>query len=438
MSKNNIKELCKNGDINSDSNNINFIRTDMLSFQNKYFEYDFNGGFRIKFYDCSIYYRLIILDKQTREVVLRHNLKPEKDTIYVTEKKYYIEYEIRIFRIINGMVEPYPLKVITFDVNEKDVLILVAGDKTRAGLGDSIAWMTAVYQFKLLHPSTNVYVHLAYPELEEVFNLKYSNMFTFVHYTDINKHFYYSTYLCGCFFDDKELNLCPVRYEKLSLIDCGCYVLGFEFDETKLLNLSIKDCDNKQSYICISSHASSIYKEWINTTSRDKLVCFLRDLLGYDVYSIDLEKDNTAGPLCKTSISEYSIDNTGDIPLIERIKILSNADFFIGVSSGLSWLAWTCGIPVVLISGFTSPITEFKTPYRVINRYECNSCWNDEKIKWDMSSTNCPRKKNNCFRDDFLMCTSSIHFYSVMNVIKKIPCVKERLENILHDNWCKD
>ena len=56
----------------------------------------------------------------------------------------------------------------------------------------------------------------------------------------------------------------------------------------------------------------------------------------------------------------YGAENfTGDIPLEERVDLLYHADFFIGLSSGLSWLAWAVGKPVVMISGFTLPINEF-------------------------------------------------------------------------------
>ncbi len=66
---------------------------------------------------------------------------------------------------------------------------------------------------------------------------------------------------------------------------------------------------------------------------------------------------------------------------------------FIGLSSGLSWLAWAAGAPVVMISGFTHPINEFPTPYRVINWHVCNSCWNDDTTDF-----------NNQDRADFLWC----------------------------------
>lgn len=66
--------------------------------------------------------------------------------------------------------------------------------------------------------------------------------------------------------------------------------------------------------------------------------------------------------------------------------------FFVGLSSGLSWLAWAVGTPVVMISGFTHPQNEFDTPYRVINYHACNSCWNDTGIEFDNKSYLwCPR-----------------------------------------------
>ena len=106
--------------------------------------------------------------------------------------------------------------------------------------------------------------------------------------------------------------------------------------------------------------------------------------------------------------------------MVDRGKFLSNCDFFIGVSSGLSWLAWMMHKPVILISGFTNAITEFYTPYRVINKYVCNSCWNDHTIKWDPNTTVCPRVKNNISDKNFLICSRSIGYNSVILNIKKL------------------
>ena len=85
-------------------------------------------------------------------------------------------------------------------------------------------------------------------------------------------------------------------------------------------------------------------------------------------------------------------DETGDRPLAERARWLRHAAVFVGLSSGLSWLAWSAGCPTVLISGFTHPTNEFTTPFRVINWHACNSCWNDPGVQFDHKDFMwCPR-----------------------------------------------
>ena len=60
-----------------------------------------------------------------------------------------------------------------------------------------------------------------------------------------------------------------------------------------------------------------------------------------------------------------------------RANMLYHAEFFIGLSSGLSWLAEAVNCPVVMICGFSQDWFEFYTPYRVANRRVCNGCFND-------------------------------------------------------------
>ena len=43
--------------------------------------------------------------------------------------------------------------------------------------------------------------------------------------------------------------------------------------------------------------------------------------------------------------------------LQDVIDDLSTCEFFIGLSSGLSWLAWACELPVVIVSGFSEKWT---------------------------------------------------------------------------------
>jgi autotransporter strand-loop-strand O-heptosyltransferase len=108
-----------------------------------------------------------------------------------------------------------------------------------------------------------------------------------------------------------------------------------------------------------------------------------------------------------------------DLLLGERARYLKHAAAFIGLSSGLSWLAWAADTPVVLISGFTHPTNEFYTPYRVINWHTCNSCWNDPNHKFDHHDFLwCPRHAGTAQQFE---CSRLITAQHVIDTIKRIP-----------------
>jgi autotransporter strand-loop-strand O-heptosyltransferase len=112
-------------------------------------------------------------------------------------------------------------------------------------------------------------------------------------------------------------------------------------------------------------------------------------------------------------------DETGDKSISERARWLKHADFFVGLSSGLSWLAWAMEIPVVMISGFTHPLNEFATPYRVINYHTCNGCWNDPALRFDHKDFLwCPRHKDTPRQFE---CTRLITVEHVKSIIQTIP-----------------
>jgi autotransporter strand-loop-strand O-heptosyltransferase len=112
-------------------------------------------------------------------------------------------------------------------------------------------------------------------------------------------------------------------------------------------------------------------------------------------------------------------DFTGEQPLAERARWLRHAEFFVGLSSGLAWLAWAMRTPVVMISGFTHPTNEFDTPYRVINYHTCNSCWNDVRVQFDHGDFLwCPRHAGTPRQFE---CTRLITADQVINTIRRIP-----------------
>ena len=148
-----------------------------------------------------------------------------------------------------------------------------------------------------------------------------------------------------------------------------------------------------------------------------EIVAFLKEA-GYRVVCIDQKPVHGTG-LVWNHIPHGVEDETGDRPIQERARWLRHADFFVGLSSGLSWLAWAVGTPVVMISGFTHPNNEFATPYRVINYHACNSCWNDPRHRFDHHDFLwCPRHAGTPRQFE---CTRLITAEQVKQVIRRIP-----------------
>jgi len=101
----------------------------------------------------------------------------------------------------------------------------------------------------------------------------------------------------------------------------------------------------------------------------------------------------------------------------DAISWIYNCDFFIGLSSGNSWLAWALDKKVVMISGFTKPFNEFFTPYRIINENVCHGCWNKPNIKFDAGDwAFCPNHKGT---DRQFECQNRISPKMVIDEIKK-------------------
>jgi autotransporter strand-loop-strand O-heptosyltransferase len=132
-----------------------------------------------------------------------------------------------------------------------------------------------------------------------------------------------------------------------------------------------------------------------------------------------IDRDATAGQGLHWNHIPYGAEDfTGSLPLQERASLLLHAEFFVGLSSGLSWLAWAVGTPLVMISGFTHPVNEFETPYRVINYHACNSCWNDTSIEFDNRDYLwCPRHAGT---ERQFECSRSIAAGQVIGTIKRL------------------
>jgi autotransporter strand-loop-strand O-heptosyltransferase len=245
----------------------------------------------------------------------------------------------------------------------------------------------------------------AYPHIE------------FVTHEDVKAEQFYASYCIGLFFDDEDHVWQPCDFRLVGLHRTAGYILGVDPTEEPP-KLGIKDDGPPiaEPYVCIAVQSTTQSKYWNNPSGWREVVSFLK-AKGYRVICIDQKPAHGHG-LVWNHIPNGAEDQTGDRPLAERVRWLRHAKAFIGLSSGLSWLAWAAGAPVVMISGFTHPTNEFTTPYRVINYHACNSCWNDVRVRFDHKDFLwCPRHANTPRQFE---CTKLITVNQVIATLKKI------------------
>ena len=235
---------------------------------------------------------------------------------------------------------------------------------------------------------------------------------------------YYATYSIGLFFDDEACVHQPTDFRLVGLHRTAGYILGVDPTEAPP-RIAIQDDSRPlaEPYVCIAVQSSTHSKNWTNPHGWHEIVAFLKSS-GYRVVCIDQKPVHGTG-LVWNHIPHGVEDQTGDRPLTERARWIKHAEFFVGLSSGLSWLAWAVRTPVVLISGFTHPTNEFHTPYRVINYHTCNSCWNDVRLRFDHHNYLwCPRHTGTPRQFE---CTRLITADAVKAAIRRIPAFRQQL-----------
>ena len=278
-------------------------------------------------------------------------------------------------------------------------------------LGDSIAWVPIVNEFAIQKQKKVNY----YTPYKELFINKYPNIIFFDY---ANKPVNRINYKIGCFEDQswRTISLQKIASDILN-IDHKEIVCELDFDKTKKPNFNKK-------YVCIATQSTLQCKYWNHENGWIQIVDYLKKL-GYDVVCIDRHESFGLSPDHMNIIPHNAINKTGDFPLHDRINDIYHSEFFIGLGSGLSWLAWACKKPVIMISGFSDPKSEFYTPYRVHNKNVCNSCWNDPLLPFERGNWLwCPKNKN-------FECSKQITFDMVKEKIDQ--CISDL--NIKNNNF---
>ena len=365
-------------------------------------KFDFNFGLRLEIPKGN--WRVKISDYDSGQIFFDENVS---DTRLISSDFYYIHWKIEIFRkgknIFSYVFEPENLPV-----------LFVCTSKA---LGDTLAFMPYVREFQKVHKcKVSIWCReylrevLAnfYPEFEQV------------EQPSLN---YYATFY-GSFIIGELLSL-PADSRTISLDRIGGMILDIKNIPQIPKFTPTKNREIAEPYVCIAVQASSTPKGWLYPKGWDIVVNYLKSL-GYRVLCIDKNKIYTEYGYTIQK-PEQAEDFTGNIPLIDRANMLYHAEFFIGLSSGLSWLAYYVNCPVVMISGFTQDKNEFYTPYRVANRFVCNGCYND--IKAPTFGSKICHKYNGTDRE--LECQKKIFPRQVINAIEKLIVEKNLIPPVL-------
>lgn len=295
-----------------------------------------------------------------------------------------------------------------FDPTGKKVLI----DLGSSALGDTIAWMPYAQEFARKH---NCKVVLS------TFRNNLFNQEEWDHeWIEPGQVVYdlYAAYRIGWHYRDRGNSQSTKLDKYTSKEDLRKYPL--QYTSSRILGLDYKEVKPKikktnlgrpiqEKYVVIAINSTTQAKYWNNPIGWQMVVDFLNKE-GFTVILGSMEEDGFRGNKHPNGIirqKNYQMDTT--------INYLEHCEFFIGISSGLTWLSWAIGKPTICISGITSPITE---PSGIINinteEGKCKNCANKFRIGgWDW----CPEHLGT---ERQYECSKSISHEKVIEKIKKL------------------
>jgi len=343
-----------------------------------------NNKFEIKMYDGQ--------DK-----LIYENLLPTNSWVKLNQQ-YYTDWKTKIWE--NGELI-YENKI---NLEGKRVYISF-GSKS---LGDTMAWVPYLEEFRKKH---NCYL-IASTFMNYLFVDQYPEI-EFIEPGDVVPNIH-AQYRVGWFYNEDgtvDYNMTHSDYKKQPLQKTATDILGLEYIEIRpKLNLP-KIEKKKKGKVGIGLHSTAQAKYWNNPTGWQTVIDHLNNL-GYECMIYSKEGDGYMGNHYPEGVTIFKGGN-----LQEVIDDLSECEFFIGLGSGLSWLAWACKLPVILISGFSEKWAETTLDtYRVINENVCHGCFNSERL--DAGDWNwCPLHKNTT---RMFECTKEISSDMVIKEINKI------------------
>lgn len=312
--------------------------------------------------------------------------------------KYYVNWLIKIKGIDNDYYLEYK-----FNPKKQRIFIVF---ETKS-LGDNLAYISYVEEFRKQTGSEVICSSF----FNDLFKEQYPNIKFVEPGSSVDN--LYALYRLGMFYTENRESICyschPTDPKTEPLTKMASDILGLSYKEIRPKLKKIGKSVKKR--VSIAIHSTAQCKYWNNLNGWQEITDYLNEK-GYEVRLLSREEDGYMGNNNPKGVIQQPSGTLNDV-----IEVLQESELFIGISSGLSWLAWASGTPTILISGFTDVYTEpLEGISRIINKDVCNSCWN--KFDFDMGDWNwCPVHKNT---DRQFECSKNITSQDVIKEIDKL------------------
>jgi autotransporter strand-loop-strand O-heptosyltransferase len=206
---------------------------------------------------------------------------------------------------------------------------------------------------------------------------------------------------------DEIINLDYIFFKSVQ----GGYAEQLGFENPKYLRPVTPKSDLprpiKNKYVILGIHSTSQLKYWnhpdgiksqMESPYWNELSSTLRKL-GYT--PVTVERDELFGvPPFRNGLPSKANNKVG-VSIQDLINLLTHCEFYIGLSSGISWLAHSLGKKVAMISNFTEDWTEFDLSepdyIRITNKSVCHGCWNRVNLDFSFHADDwywCPKHQN--------------------------------------------
>lgn len=334
------------------------------------------------------------IDRSTGEV--EFSQKIENNMWIRSSRSYYVDWGYRVKNLKTGET----LLDDGLILNGSRVMVSIESKS----LGDNLAWVPAVEEFRLKHGCKMV--------CSSFWNNLFSETYPEIEFVEPGQPVMNvaAQYTIGWYYDENDLikkTMNPKEVKTQPMQKTAFDILGLDYREVRP-KLRLPKA-NRGKKVAIAMHGTCQAKYWNNPTGWQEVVDWCT-AEGYEVVLLSAEPDNYMGNSRPKGVRVLPHG-----PIETVIKELMTSSAFVGIGSGLTWLSWATGTPTVLVSGFSEAYTEMQGVARVgAPAGKCAGCFNSHRL--DPADWNwCPVNKGTSRQFE---CSKTISGKTVIDSLK--------------------